>query len=41
MNTGVLDVSVTLGSEFLAEVSTVLVFDVFDDRVPAACVRGR
>ena len=31
----VLDVAVTLRGELLAEVGAVLVFDVFDDRVPA------
>jgi hypothetical protein len=36
VNAGVLDVSVSHGSQLLAEVRTVLVLDVFDDRVPAA-----
>lgn len=35
VNSGVLNLSVAKGSELLAEESRVLVFDVFDDRVPA------
>jgi len=35
VNTGVLDVSVTHSSQFFAEVSAMLIFDVLDDRVPA------
>jgi hypothetical protein len=34
----VLEISVTLGGELLAEVGAVLVLDVLDDRVPAALV---
>ena len=44
VNTGVLDVSVTLCGKLLAKVGAVLVFDVLDDRVPAAvisCTRQR
>lgn len=35
VDTSVLDVAVTHGGEFLAEVSTVLVLNVLDDGVPA------
>lgn len=35
VNTGILDVTLTLSSEFLTEVCRVLVLDVLDDRVPA------
>ena len=35
VDTCVLDVAVTHSREFLAQVCAVLVFDVFDDRVPA------
>lgn len=35
VNTGILDVTLTLSSEFLAEVGRVLILDVLDDRVPA------
>ena len=35
MNASVLDVPVTHCCEFLAQVSAVLVFDVFDDGIPA------
>lgn len=38
VDAGILDVALTLGSEFLAEVGGVLVFDVLDDGVPAAVV---
>lgn len=38
VDAGVLDVALTLGSEFLAEVGRVLVLDVLDDGVPAAVV---
>lgn len=42
MDTCVLDITVTLGSELLAKVRAVLVFDVFDDGVPAgACAMVR
>jgi hypothetical protein len=36
VNASVLDVSVSHSSQLLAEVRAVLVFDVLDDRVPAA-----
>jgi hypothetical protein len=36
VNARVLNVSVTHGSQLFAKVSRVLVFDVFDDRIPAA-----
>jgi hypothetical protein len=35
VNAGVLDISVSHGSQLYAEVRAVLVLDVFDDRVPA------
>lgn len=35
VNTGILDVTLTLSSEFLAEVCGVLVLDVLDNGVPA------
>lgn len=38
VDASVLYVALTLGSEFLAEVGTVLVLDVLDDWVPAAVV---
>ena len=38
VNPGVLDVALTLGSEFLAQVRGVLVLDVLDDRIPTAVV---
>lgn len=41
VDAGILDVSVAHGSQFLAQVSTVLIFDVFDDRVPAVRVNLR
>lgn len=34
MNTCVLDVSVALGGEFLPEIGRMLIFNVFDDRIP-------
>jgi hypothetical protein len=36
VDTGILDVTLTLSSEFLAEVCRVLILDILDDRVPAA-----
>ena len=38
VDTGVLDVSFTLGGELLAEVGGVLVLDILDDGIPAAVV---
>ena len=38
VDASILDVSLTLGGEFFAEVCAVLVLDVLDDRVPAAVV---
>ena len=38
VDAGVLEVPLTLGSEFLAQVRAVLVLDVLDDGVPAALV---
>ena len=38
VDTCVLDVAVTHGSQLLAQVRAVLVLDVLDDRVPATCV---
>lgn len=38
VNTGVLDVSLTLGRKLLAQVGGVLILDVLDDSVPAAIV---
>jgi len=38
VDAGVLDVTVAHHGELFAEVSAVLVFDVFDDRVPAVLV---
>lgn len=35
VNPGILDVALTLGSEFLAEVGRVLILDVLDNGVPA------
>jgi hypothetical protein len=35
VNAGILDITFTLSSQFLAQVRGVLVLDVFDDRVPA------
>jgi hypothetical protein len=34
MNTRVLDITVALGSEFLPEIGRMLIFNVFDDRIP-------
>lgn len=38
VNSGILDVSLTLGSEFFAKVGGVLIFDVLDNRVPAVSI---
>jgi hypothetical protein len=38
VNPGVLEITFTLGSEFLAQICRVLVFDVLDNWVPAALV---
>lgn len=38
VDAGILEVALTLGGQLLAEVGTVLVLDVFDNRVPAAFV---
>lgn len=38
VDSGVLEISLTLGSELLAQVSRVLVLDVLDDGVPAALI---
>lgn len=38
VNTCVLDVTLSLSCEFLAKVGRVLIFDVFDDGVPATTV---
>lgn len=38
MNAGILDVTLSLSSELLAEVRRVLVLDVLDDWVPASVV---
>lgn len=35
VDTGILDVALTLSSEFLAEVGRVLILDIFDNGVPA------
>lgn len=35
VDTGILDVALTLSSEFLAEVGRVLILDVLDNGVPA------
>lgn len=35
VNAGILDVSFTLCGQFFAEIGRVLVFDVFDDGIPA------
>ena len=34
MNTGVLDVTVALGSEFLSEIRGMLILNILDDRIP-------
>ena len=39
VDTCVLDVSVTLSSEFFPEIGRVLILDVFDNRIPAITVR--
>lgn len=36
VNTGILDITVTLGRKFLSEVCRVLVLDVLDDRIPTS-----
>jgi len=38
VDTGILDITVTLGSEFLAEICRMLILDVFHNRVPTECV---
>lgn len=38
VNTSVLDVAITLGSQLLAQVGRVLILDVFDNGVPASVV---
>ena len=38
VDTGILDVSLTLSCEFLSEVCRVLVLDVLDDWIPASVV---
>ena len=38
VNTGVLDVALSLGGELLAQVSGVLILDVLDDGVPASVI---
>lgn len=38
VDTGILNVSLTLSSEFLSQVRGVLILDILDDRVPAAVV---
>ncbi len=35
MNTGILDISLSLGGKLLSQVCRMLVFDVLDDRIPA------
>lgn len=35
MDTGVLDVTFSLGGKFFAQVGGMLIFDVLDNRVPA------
>lgn len=37
MDTGILDVALTLSSEFLAKVGGVLILDILDNGVPAGC----
>jgi len=39
VDTCVLDVSVTLSSEFFPEICRVLILDVLDNRIPAIIVR--
>src|ERR1700761_4944373 len=38
VNASVLQISLTLSSKLLAQISTVLIFDVFDDWIPAALI---
>lgn len=38
VDTGILDITVTLSSKFLAEVCRMLVLDVLHNRVPTECV---
>lgn len=38
VNTGILNVTLTLRGEFLAEVCRVLVLDIFDNGVPAVSI---
>jgi hypothetical protein len=38
VDTGVLDISLTLSCELLSEVCGVLVFDILDDWIPASVV---
>ena len=38
MDTGILDVTLTLSSEFLAEVGRVLILNILDNGVPAGLV---
>jgi hypothetical protein len=38
VDTGILDISLTLGCELLSEVCGVLVLDVLDDWIPASVV---
>jgi len=38
VDTGILNISLTLGCELLSEVCRVLVLDVLDDRIPAPIV---
>jgi hypothetical protein len=38
VDTGILDVTLTLSSEFLAEVGRVLILDILDNGVPAGLV---
>lgn len=35
MNAAVLDVALSLGGQFLSEIGGVLVFDIFDNWIPA------
>lgn len=36
VNTGILDVSLALSRELLSQIRRVLIFDIFDNRVPAS-----
>lgn len=38
MDTSILDVTLTLSSEFLAKVGGVLILDILDNRVPAGLI---